>query len=129
MFPSFFQSRRAHQGPNNVGIDPFLGLSRTLRDKLCNKANVNMGKQAAELNLRGWCLISARTFTQSAGEPQKRGNSRPHTHREVKALSHEALDLAAGGERMALTVVQHKGENLPAELRGVVQLRSLCMRS
>jgi hypothetical protein len=41
------------------------------------------------------------------------------THREVKALSHEALDLAAGGGRVVLAVIQQKGENFPAKLRGV----------
>ena len=37
------------------------------------------------------------------------------THRETKSLSHQALDLVTCGRRMALAVIQYKGEDLPAQ--------------
>ena len=41
------------------------------------------------------------------------------THREAKALSHQALNLTASGKRVALAIIQHKGEHLSPKLRGV----------
>jgi len=41
------------------------------------------------------------------------------THRETEVLRHQALDLAAGGRRVALAVIQHKAEHLSLKLRGV----------
>jgi hypothetical protein len=37
------------------------------------------------------------------------------THRDPEAFSHEVLDLAAGGRRVALAVIQHQGEHFPAQ--------------
>lgn len=37
------------------------------------------------------------------------------THRETEALGHKALHSRTGDKRMALAIVQHPGENLPAE--------------
>ena len=37
------------------------------------------------------------------------------THTETEALSHEVLDLAAGGRRVGPAVIQQKGEDLPAQ--------------
>ena len=37
------------------------------------------------------------------------------THLDLESLRHEALDLAAGGIPVVLAVIQHKGEDLPAQ--------------
>lgn len=37
------------------------------------------------------------------------------THRDPEAFSHEVLDLAAGGIRVALAVIQHQGEHFPTQ--------------
>ena len=42
-----------------------------------------------------------------------------HAHREAEALRKATLHVRAGGRRMALAVIQHPGEDLPAQLRGV----------
>ncbi len=41
------------------------------------------------------------------------------THREAEALSHKALDLAAGGRCVVLAVIEHKSEHLPAQFNRV----------
>jgi len=41
------------------------------------------------------------------------------THRETEALRNAALDLATCGRRVILTVIQQKGEDLPAQFNRV----------
>lgn len=41
------------------------------------------------------------------------------TDRETEVLGHKALHSRTGDKRMTLAIVQHPGENLPAELDGV----------
>ena len=42
-----------------------------------------------------------------------------NTDRKTKALRNLPLDLAAGGRRVVLAVIQHTGEHLSSKLRGV----------
>jgi hypothetical protein len=41
------------------------------------------------------------------------------THRVPTTLDHQTLDLAAGGRRVGLAILQHTGEHLSPKLRGM----------
>jgi hypothetical protein len=83
-------------------------------------------EQATSLFMRSRGNSDARLglfFSQRCLAAQAMSSSHPvqlaDTHGETESLRHEALDLAACDIRLALAVIQQKGEHLPAQLDGV----------